>query len=384
VALEEVATIERTGVDPTLLNEETPYIGLEHIEAGGRLLDVKPVSNGELKSTKFAFGPDHILYGKLRPYLAKIALPEFEGICSTDILPILPGRRINRNYLCQFLRQPRMIDYAASRAEGANLPRLSPKALAKFEIPLPPLAEQKRIAAILDKADQLRQKRRQAIALLDSLTQSIFLEMFGDPVSNPSNLPLIEFGSLIVRGPTNGLYKPASAYGIGTKILRINNFYDGAVTEIDQLRRLQISAKERETYGLAENEIVINRVNSREYLGKSALIPNLDEPVVFESNMMRLAVNEDLIDPKYCIDILQSGAIKRQIAQKAKDAVNQSSINQTDVKTLIIMLPPIAKQKQYAKIASACANRRQALNNSLTHSDRLFASLQHCAFTGQL
>jgi type I restriction enzyme S subunit len=145
-----VATIERYAIQPEAISQGTAYLGLEHIERGGAILGAKSVDEGELASSKFRFTERHLLYGKLRPYLAKIACPDFSGICSTDILPILPGPDLERRFLCYFLRQPTMVDYANSRAAGVNLPRLSPSALAEFEIPLPPIAEQRRIADVLD------------------------------------------------------------------------------------------------------------------------------------------------------------------------------------------------------------------------------------------
>lgn|SRR5262249_50074176 len=98
----------------------------------------------------------------------------FEGVCSTDILPILPGRNVNRDYLYHYLRQPKMIDLATTRSAGANLPRISPKVLDEFEVLLPSLQEQCRIAAILDQADALREKRRRAIVKLHALLQSLW------------------------------------------------------------------------------------------------------------------------------------------------------------------------------------------------------------------
>ncbi len=178
VHLGDVAKIERDGVAPSVIPNGTLYVGLEHIEPGGRLLDVRQVFNGELASTKFRFSPRHLLYGKLRPYLAKIAMPGFEGVCSTDILPVLPGPNLDRSFLAHILRQPEMVALAASRSEGANLPRLSPKTLADFKIPLPSLDEQKRIAAILDQADHLRWLRQRALDRLNDLGRAIFFEMF--------------------------------------------------------------------------------------------------------------------------------------------------------------------------------------------------------------
>src|SRR5436305_13069595 len=101
--LSEVATIERSSVQPGQIKTGTTYVGLEHIESGGAFLDPKPVAAGIIASSKFLFSENHVLYGKLRPYLGKIACPEFGGICSTDIVPILPGPRIDRRYLFHFL-----------------------------------------------------------------------------------------------------------------------------------------------------------------------------------------------------------------------------------------------------------------------------------------
>ncbi len=138
VALSDVAVIEREIIDSTAIKTGTLYVGLENIESGGRFVGVRPVDAGELASSKFAFTPQHLLYGKLRPYLAKIARPDFEGICSTDILPVLPGPDLDRSYLAWLLLAPEMVALANSRATGANLPRLSPTALAELRIPLPP------------------------------------------------------------------------------------------------------------------------------------------------------------------------------------------------------------------------------------------------------
>lgn len=384
VALQDVATIERDIVEPSRIRAGTLYVGLENIESGGRFKNVRAVESGELASSKFTFTPRHVLYGKLRPYLAKIARPDFDGICSTDILPVLPGPKLDRGYLSWLLLNPQMVALAASRATGANLPRLSPNALAEMELPLPPLPEQRRITAILDEADALRAKRRAALAKLDSLTQSIFLDMFGDPATNPKEWSIAALAELIAVGPQNGLYKPSSDYGSGTRILRIDAFYSGAVTALDRLKRVRISDHEKATYGLRSGDIVINRVNSREYLGKSALIPTLHEPVVFESNMMRFGVDPARIDSTYLIHLLQTPRIRAHILTSAKDAVNQSSINQQDVKSIPVMLPPLPLQSQFARSVRNLGALRVSAQSALVELDSLFAALQHRAFRGHL
>ena len=200
VSLGDIARIERNSIQPKNIIAGTNYVGLEHIESGGRSISYSAVNSGELSSSKFEFDRRHVLFGKLRPYLAKIVCPPFDGICSTDILPILPGPKVDQHYLAHFLRQQRIVDWAASRATGINLPRLSPSELASIEFSLPPLDEQRRIAAILEKADALRRKRQRAIDLLDGMTQSIFLEMFGTPgdaTSQTEQRPLGDLAELI-------------------------------------------------------------------------------------------------------------------------------------------------------------------------------------------
>lgn len=282
----------------------------------------------------------------------------------------------------------RWLAYAlkASRLKDLNkaaaVPGLNRNDAYRLPILLPPLNEQRRIVAILDTADALRQNRKRAIALLDSLRQSIFLEMFGDPESNPLGWPEVLFGELILEGPTNGLYRPASEYGSGTPIVRIDAFYDGVITGLSSLKRLRIDTKTKSSFAVTKDDIVINRVNSLEYLGKSAIVPELTEPTVFESNMMRIRVDIARVTPGYCVSLLQTDFIKKQIARSAKKAVNQASINQTDVKSFITPLPPMTRQIQFDAVIAQIGHMKDGI--SPRQVDNLFASLQHRAFVGDL
>jgi type I restriction enzyme S subunit len=243
---------------------------------------------------------------------------------------------------------------------------------------------QQHIAAILDKADELRQMRRAALERLDLLGRSVFYEMFGDPSTNKKKWRRHLLGALIVDGPQNGLYKPAECYGDGTPILRIDAFYDGEVTDYSSLRRLRLSASEIDLYRLNELDVVINRVNSLEYLGKSALIVNLKEDTVFESNMMRFQVDRRQVNPRYLMAFLQAPYIKAQILQRAKNAVNQSSINQDDVRSFTILTPPIDLQDKFAERASRIAFHSKSQGRAAAQWEDLFKSLQHRAFQGEL
>ena len=268
--------------------------------------------------------------------------------------------------------------------QTTNISNLSAERCLALCLPLPPVPEQLRIAEVLDRAEALRAKRRAALAQVDGLTQAIFFEMFGDPEEVLRNWRRITLEEVLETGPQNGLYKPASDYGSGTPILRIDGFYDGIVTGLGTLKRVRVSAAERGLYGLEPGDIVVNRVNSIEYLGKSALIPTLGEPTVFESNMMRFRLARSSANPRFIVQLLQSSAVRKQILTRAKRAVNQASVNQQDIKALRVILPPLPLQAEFARRAAAVERLNAVHRVSLARLDALFASLQHRAFRGEL
>ncbi|WP_267356655.1 MULTISPECIES: restriction endonuclease subunit S [unclassified Methylobacterium] len=295
------------------------------------------------------------------------------------------GDKIDGRYLYRWfssdIAQPQVRKCAR---QTTNIANLSIEQCLSLEIPLPIISQQKRIANILDHVDDLRRNRAEAIALLEELLSAHFTNLFGDPNNNPKKFPSVSLGELIIDGPTNGLYKSADFYGDGTRIMRINNFYDGVVNDQSTLRRLVVNTNELEKYRLCQNDIVINRVNSREYLGKSALVPELEEKTVFESNMMRLRLDKSRISPVFCIKFLQTAFIRRQIAMMGKDAVNQSSINQSDVRSLQIILPPIELQRVFEAYVAASDSikekqfaHRDELNNVFTAFQQKFFRNRH-------
>ena len=384
VPLGEIAEIDREGVAPELIPAGTKYLGLEHIESGGRILAVATVDEGELASTKFRFGPKHLLFGKLRPYLAKIALPDFEGVCSTDILPVLPGGKLDRRYLAHFLRQPTMVDFAASRSTGANLPRLSPKSLAEFAVPLPPLAEQKRIAAILDQADALRRLRRRALDHLNTLGQAIFQEMFGTLDQGSGRWPQADLAEVLVD-VTNGLTRRARPGEQGKQIvLRLKDIRDGYI-DFDHPSRMSLTAKEEAKYRVAPGDLLFIRVNGNpEYVGRNAVFERHLEDAYFNDHVMRVRLNTARIEPTFLSHILNSAFGKSQIAVNRKTSAGQHTINQTGLGAIHVPLPPVQLQARFADRLRKASKKAEQFNLSAAQLDRLFSSLQHRAFTGQL
>jgi len=267
---------------------------------------------------------------------------------------------------------------------GTSQPYIKPSTVKSQSIPLPPLPEQKRIAAILDKADAIRARRRKALSEADALLRATFLDLFGDPVANPKGWETAAIGDLIADGPQNGLYRHSSDYGSGTRILRIDSFYDGRTRDLSSLKRVRIDEDTISRWALRPDDVVINRVNSIEYLGKSAIIPPLSEPTVFESNMMRLTADRSRIEPGFMIDQLQTAYVRRQIRKLARPAVNQSSINQEDVKSIMLRVPPLPLQQRYIGAVKNIGLFGAVVGAALTESDALYASLAQRAFRGEL
>lgn len=361
------------------------FVGLEHIERDtGARIGSEHIRLEEMTGRRARFNTGDIVYGYLRPYLNKVWIAEFDGICSVDQYVFKVRPTADRSYVAHFLRSTEFLKTAPVEGTPGQLPRIRSGEIAETRIPLPPLDEQRRIAAILDQADDLRRKRREAVTLLTDLASSSFYSMFGAPDLNPHGFPTSGFGELVADGPTNGLYKPADTYGSGVPILRISDFYDGSVVDLSALRRVRLTQAEVNSYLLKEGDIVINRVNSREFLGKSALIQRLTEPTVFESNMMRLRVDLSRLDLVYCIAFLQTDFIRSQIARRTKDAVNQSSINQSDVKSFTFVVPPLNLQRAFAARVVEIDALKVKHRAHLARLDALFAALQHRAFCGEL
>ena len=244
-------------------------------------------------------------------------------------------------------------------AKGGAQPNISQDIIKNYPIPIPPLDEQIRtincIESIFSKLDEAKEKAQAVVDGFELRKSAILYKAFtGELTKQWRKIHNIDEKSweyctlkeIIINGPQNGLYKPKTAYGNGTKILRIDGFYDGEVEPWDTLKRLYLSIEEIEMYKLNIEDIVINRVNSMAYLGKSALIRELPEACVFESNMMRISLNKKRIIPEYAIKYLNSSKGLGELRKNAKQAINQASINQQDVKNVMIILPQIDEQRE--------------------------------------
>ena len=376
VELGTIASVERKSVKPDEIRGHASYVGLENITGDGTFVEVAPACETDIKSNKFVFSSEHILYGKLRPYLSKIAAPQFGGVCSTDIVPIRPGPDIDRRYLLHVLRTPVMVGHATRLAVGANLPRLSPKSLETFPIPLPPIEEQRRIAAILDAADELRVKRRHGLRLVRDLENSMFAD-FVESHASVATAPLAEVAERVTVGHVG----PTSEHFVedGVPFIRTGNIGDGTITR-DELRYVDPSfhatlAKST----LREGDLLISRVISDEI--RAAVVPrDLDGANCANAIIVRPGQRTSAT---FLLGLLRLARSQTSLLGRRVGSA-QSVVNTKVVKEWQVPVPSRsaleALDHSFHRLRSLQALHHESLESLTT----FFASLQQRAFRGEL
>ena len=298
---------------------------------------------------------------------------------------IRPGKEVCLKYLLYFFRY-----YEAQlqrSGTGTTFKAITQNVVKNIEVPVPSIEEQERIVS---KIEELFSKLDASVAELQTAKEKLKVyrqAVLKEAFRNVGKKVFLK--SLFCGTPQNGVYKPKSAYGKGTRILRIDGFYDGFVTSEYEYKRLSLSEEEIEKYSLNQFDLVINRVNSMPYLGKCALIRHIPETTVFESNIMRVRLNPDVVSPEYVTYFLASDEGKRELTKNAKQAVNQASINQMDVGNALIPIPgDIVLQEQIVSVIerylSVCASIEQSIDISLQQAEALRQSILKQAFEGRL
>ena len=194
--------------------------------------------------------------------------------------------------------------------------------------------------------------------------------------------------SELIENAKNGLYKPSSQYGTGCQIVRIDDFYDGILREEGEFKKVRASVEEANDYSLDKGDLLLNRVNSIEYLGKVGLVQDKHAGMLFESNMMRLSLLPNLIDPKLYSTYLSTTLGRSELTRNAKHAVNQASVNQTDVLSSHVPLMSKAESSVLLQYLDSRISRikymEQEIEEAIGRSSILRQSILKRAFEGKL
>jgi type I restriction enzyme S subunit len=257
----------------------------------------------------------------------------------------------------------------------------------RFEIPLPPLSEQKRIAEILDRAEALRAKRRAALALLDELTQSIFLDMFGDPVVNPKGFPiaiLSEFYADVREGtkcgPFGSALKKHEYVDEGVPVWNMDNIdADGRMSLPFRMWITESKFRKLAAYAVEDGDIIISRAGT---VGKMCVTNLGNQPSLISTNLIRLRLGPKLL-PIYFVSLMTY--CKGRIARlKTGPDGAFTHMNTKILDNLKFPYPSIVLQRRFADALNSTDKHKSLLQSQLLELDGLFAALQHGAFWGQL
>ena len=256
--------------------------------------------------------------------------------------------------------------------------------LASVQIPLPPLAEQKRIAAILDAADALRARRREALAQLDTLLQSTFLDMFGDPVTNPMGWEVTTVNRIgSIQGGLQVTLKRRSL-PIERPYLRVANVFRGFL-ELDELKTIRLTeAEERRTSLEYEDILIVEGHGNKEEIGRCARWDGSIVQCVHQNHLIRLRCDRSKTSPLYVENYINSPGGRRSLTGTSRTTSGLNTISVSKVRDSEIQLPPLDLQHRFAAIVESIEEQKARQRAHLAELDTLFASLQSRAFRGDL
>ncbi|WP_200272285.1 restriction endonuclease subunit S [Luteolibacter pohnpeiensis] len=301
---------------------------------------------------------------------------------------VRPGKGVNSSYLASFFQTEHYRRTISRLAAGANINNLRNEHIDNLELPLPyrdgkpDEDEQKRIAAVLDKADALRRQRQESLQLTEKLLQSVFIDMFGDPVMNPSGwdtLPLEKLCEKIVDCPhSTPVYSETST---GFYCVRSSDIQNGKL-DLASARQVSESVfKERiARHEPSAGEVIYTREGGR--LGFAAQVPQ-GKRICLGQRMMLFKARKDVSTNTFLANLLNSEGIRRKVLNLVGGGA-APRVNIKDLKTLIVFQPPFELQERFEAFAASLQTQEESLAQSAKQAERLFGSIQQRAFRGEL
>ena len=338
----------------------------------------------DVKKGYTSFLDKDLLVAKITPCfengkIAQATLAHPHGYGSTEFHVVRPRlESADARYVLHFLRSPRVRVEGERRMTGsAGQRRVPTDYFATLEIPLPSLAEQRRIAAILDQADELRTKRRRTLVLLDELASAAFESIFE---TRSSKTRTVSIRSLL----DSTQYGTSAKAGIDGEfaVLRMGNITRAGRLDLADIKYIDIPERDRPKYLVRRGDVLFNRTNSAELVGKTALYDD-KEPRAFAGYLVRLRPSEPDLGP-FISGFLNSAYGKAKLRSMAKSIVGMANINAREVGAMSIPISSAVQRARFAEIRRVIEDHRLKQEGALRELDTLFASLQHRAFRGEL
>ncbi len=364
-SLADVTEVLRRGVAPAYVDSSTVrVIGQRCVQWGGfRAEAARPHDSALLNRSLIVKPGDVLLNSTGAGTIGRSCIFDTDDVFAVDShVTLLRAKRelIEPRWLDLVLRSPWGQIYLESHCfiGSTNQVELSGRQLARTTIPVPPLREQQRVVGAVDAVAAQERVAEALIAKLDMIEAGLMAEL--------SVVECDSFEQALDFGPQNGIYKPSSSYGLeGTPIVRINSFDGGPSDFTCNLARVSLTKAELDRYQLSVGDVIINRVNSLELVGKSTTVGALMESTVFESNMMRCKVAADRALTAFVEVWLSSQTVKRYFRARAKSAISQASINGSDIRACPFPKLEIVDQRKFLRRLSAVRDQRMSESSEL-------------------
>jgi type I restriction enzyme S subunit len=359
------------------------YIGLESIEA-----QTGQFSEGELSKTpdaplanSFLFGQEHVLYGKLRPYLNKVVVPDFTGKCSTEIIPLRPNERLDRRYLAYFLRSPHVVASISEKTAGARMPRADMNYVLGLQMLLPPLADQHRIVDLLSRAEGIVRLRREAQKKAAELIPAIFMEMFGEPVSYKKYLPIRPISDFVARFDGGKNIQSGGDKNQKLRILKVSAVTSGLYLE-NESKPAPDCYKPPEGHLVRQGDFLFSRANTVDLVGATAVAWSTNGRTLLPDKVWRFVWAED-VDIRYMHALFQTRPVRRKLSSLASGTSDSMrNISQAKLFNLCLPIADLASQRIFGQHAEAVWAIEQQQKKALEKAHETFEALLGWAFEG--
>ena len=355
VPLGDLCDMDRRGLRPDDPDAaRLPLLGVENVGSDTGALNLDTDSRvGDGKSTSFRFDERHVLYAKFRPYLNKVATPNFAGRCSTELVPLLPRCGVDRNFLAYLLRRRETVAFVMSSVTGTRMPRADMNALMSMRVPVPPLEEQRRIVDILNRAARIETLRTRAAARLREFVAALFVKMFGDPAQNPMRWPQRRLGDVCdVQGGLQ-VTKKRSVYPMEAPYLRVANVLRDRLA-LDDIKLIRLPENELMRTRLVQGDLLIveGHGNATE-IGRVAVWDGQIRDCVHQNHLIRARPDHSRLMPGFAAAYLNSSSGRQHLLRRGKTTSGLNTITTSDVKACDVFLPPVDLQCRFAEIVEA-------------------------------
>lgn len=351
-------------ITPAELNDDT-YIVTDSL---------RKITDLAVKKTGLSSFPEGTVILSSRAPIGKVAIAGCEMYCNQGFKNLICSEKINNKYLYWFLKGNTA--YLNSLGRGATFKEISKGIVSEIEINVPDIETQGEVVAALEKVSKVIVLRKKELSTLDNLIKSRFVELFGDPIMNPKGWEVVTIGDITTE-VRYGTSKPAVEGG-RYPYLRMNNLTIDGHLDLTELKYIDIPDDEIEKCVVRKGDILFNRTNSIELVGKTAVFDFPDDMVI-AGYIIRVRLNTKMF-PEVLSQYMNLEAIRDILRSMAKGAVNQANINAQELQSIRVYVPDIELQKQFVEMKEQIDKSKVAVQKSLDETQLLFDSLMQKYF----